>query len=456
MLFTDPLFIIFLVLIVPINFALRRHQVIHKFYLLIVSWIFFFLSSPLAFILFIGSIVANYPALRWLATVDQRSTANGILTAVLASNLLFLGLFKYSGFFAAAISVQWVGPFGTWMPLAISFYTFHIISYTIDLYTRKYPISGPVDYAVYLSFFPHLIAGPIVRGNQLLPQLAEPVAARQFDWADGVHLFSLGFLCKVVADRIAAIIDPYWVVTAPSVSAAAHWAIALLYSGQIYGDFAGYSLMAMGIAKFLGYEFPENFNAPYTATSFRDFWRRWHITLSAFLRDYLYIFALGGNRRSKPVAFVNLGLTMLLGGLWHGAAWHFVVWGAIHGAALMVERLFAPRARRLLGPATAGAIGWLGVQTTVIVAWVMFRSPDIAFARRFIVGMFEQRSSAPTPPELGYALLFLLPLAVQQVGKRFAVVRAWPAGIQGALVGSVAVLSVMLWGGARGFIYFQF
>lgn len=361
--------------------------------------------------------------------------------------------FKYIDFFAGLWGIKIGGQ--KWIPLAISFYLFHIISYAIDLFKRKIYITSAVDYIIYLSFFPHLLAGPIVRGPQLIPQITEPLKSNRFDWSGGVYQFALGFLLKNSADRIADVIDPYWTTASPPLSSADHWLVAILYSAQIFSDFAGYSFLAMGMAKLLGYELPENFNAPYLARSFREFWYRWHITLSAFLRDYLYVFALGGNRKGTLRSTINLGVTLLLGGLWHGAALHFVCWGAIHGAALMVERgLGIAKPHGATRPILA-ALWFVIVQLAVILAWVVFRSPDIPFAIGFLKAMFTNYSGVLSS-KLIDALVFMIPAVLHHLSRALppAATTFWKTTGVGA--GAMLFAGLMTWDIGHGFIYFKF
>jgi D-alanyl-lipoteichoic acid acyltransferase DltB (MBOAT superfamily) len=208
----------------------------------------------------------------------------------------------------------------------------------------------------------------------------------------------------------------------------------------------------MGIAKLLGYELPLNFDAPYSAGTFREFWHRWHITLSTFLRDYLYIFALGGNRRGRVRSLANLGITMLLGGLWHGASWQFVIWGGMHGTALAAERLLGMEESNRVWPLR---LAWaVTVQATVVAAWVMFRSPGVHFAGRFLIQMIHAPSGGTTPPQLISALVLLIPIALHHIARR--VTAKPPDLLAAATTGVMAYLSAMIWAGTRGFIYFQF
>ncbi len=295
--------------------------------------------------LFIVIAVANFFAARLIAS-RTGTAARAVLVCAVACDIAALATFKYSRL-GAATSLG--------IPLAISFYTFHIISYLVDLYRGKTREISFGRYFFYLGFFPHVIAGPIVRTWQLVPQLSftRRVAT---DWVIGFHFLVTGFFLKsICADNIAGIIDPAW----STLSTSDHWLVPFLYYCQIYGDFGGYSLMALGMARLLGFRLPANFRSPMRAASFQEFWRRWHITLSRWLRDYLYI-PLGGSRTGNTG--VNLMITMLLGGLWHGNAFGFVFWGFLHGAGLAMERML-PRARGTV-------LWWIITQTWVTLAWI--------------------------------------------------------------------------------------
>jgi D-alanyl-lipoteichoic acid acyltransferase DltB (MBOAT superfamily) len=333
-----------------------------------------------------------------------------------------------------------------------------MISYAVDVYQKKYAVTDLLHYATYISFFPHLIAGPIVRGNQLVPQLMATWTAKRIAWSAGMYEFAVGFVFKVLGDQISIVIDPYFTADGSvQISWLGHWIVAFLFSCHIFADFAGYSLMAIGAGRLLGYELPQNFDAPYLAGTFRGFWRRWHITLSSFLRDYLYVMALGGNRRGRLLSVVNLGLTMLLGGLWHGAAWTFVAWGGIHGGALMVERSLHidDRIRR---PMLARATWFLVVQAAVIIAWVFFRAPSLPFATTFVLRMFQPFAGPSPEPMLLGALLLTLPVIVHHAshidGPWQLALRQRP--VQGALAGVFLVVGLAWLGKPAAFIYFTF
>ena len=309
----------------------------------------------------------------------------------LVSNIGLLMYFKYAEFFSGTIAAL-LGvsgaPLDIALPIGISFFTFKTLSYTIDVYRGELRACRSWwHYALFVGYFPELVAGPIVRASVFLPQLERPLTPSLTRAWSGAQLILLGVTKKwLIADRLAVLVDP--VFASPSAySQATAISAVIAYSLQIYCDFSGYSDMAIGISRIIGFDLPENFDMPYRATSITDFWRRWHMTLSSWLRDYLYI-PLGGNRKGELRTYVNLLVTMLLGGLWHGASWTFVFWGLLHGSALAVHKLW----RRYVGTARpfAGMVGWLGTYVFVCVAWVFFRAPDFATAAamlRKIVGL---------------------------------------------------------------------
>jgi D-alanyl-lipoteichoic acid acyltransferase DltB (MBOAT superfamily) len=348
------------------------------------------------------------------------------------------------------------------LPIGISFYTFASLSYTIDVYRREIEGDAPyLDYALFVSFFPHLVAGPIVRARQLLPQIKTPRSASRDQLGWGLCLVIIGLFTKtVLADSVfAPAVDAvYRAATMPGTLDA--WAATLGFSGQIYCDFAGYSLCAIGLALCFGFEFPDNFRYPYAARGFADFWHRWHITLSTWLRDYLYI-PLGGNRRGAARTYVNLMLTMLIGGLWHGASWMFVLWGGLHGAYLCAERLLRGRSTLPLskGAATAGS---LLVFMVVSLTWIPFRARDTGVAARVAGGLLHAGGKPLIDgPLLLASFAGILGLLVWQhanrdisLEQRFA--RFHPA-LQTLLLGGCLVAMFLCSGGdERAFIYFQF
>ena len=304
-----------------------------------------------------------------------------------ASNLALLGYFKYAGFIVGSVGellhLHLTAPHIV-LPLGISFFTFTQIAFLVDAFQGKVVDKNPGRYALFVSFFPHLIAGPILHHEEMTSQFRDFARKRVtgIDLSVGITIFIMGFIKKVA---LADAFSPY--VAAgfdhPGTAAAA-WTAVLAYALQLYFDFSGYSDMAIGLARLLGVKMPENFNSPYKARSIADFWTRWHMTLSRFLRDYLYV-PLGGNRKGAVRTYVNVFVTMLLGGLWHGAAWTFVVWGALHGAYIVIARLWttwaAPRGMRL-GPFGA-ALTFL----CVLLAWVPFRSRDLGAMTSMLYSM---------------------------------------------------------------------
>ncbi|NNL85009.1 MAG: MBOAT family protein [Myxococcales bacterium] len=349
----------------------------------------FYATSSWSFLpLLLGSIAVDYLAGARIAASTVPRTRRCWLGVSLACNLGVLAFFKYGGFFSinvnALLSLADRSPIlalDLALPIGISFYTFQSMSYTIDLYRgRVSRVRNPVDFGAYVALFPQLIAGPIVRFSHLETQLRERVHSSS-RFAHGLFTFSVGLGKKLlVADTLATLAAPLFADSTPGLLDA--WAAMLLFAGQIYFDFSGYSDMAVGLGRLLGFELPVNFDAPYRATSFSDFWRRWHITLSQWLRDYLYI-PLGGNRKGALRTQVNLMLTMLLGGLWHGASWNFVLWGGLHGAFLMIER----GAAALGVPSPPVWLRRLLVFAAVVVAWTPFKLETFAATEVWLLAM---------------------------------------------------------------------
>jgi alginate O-acetyltransferase complex protein AlgI len=446
------IFFLFAALIRVTPFRMRKYALIGASLFVIATWgwasLIIFVMTTLA-----GFLFADLLSKR--QSVEQWRSRRIILILGIAFNLGLLILFKYREFLlgkhlAAILS----GPLAdVGIPLGISFYSFHIISYLVDIYRQNHRRASFSDFLFYLSFFPHVIAGPIVRGWQLMPQIN---MRRKFsrDLVFGTHLFITGiFLKTVCADNIGAVIDPYWNTPNPSLGAANHWIVAVYYYFQLYGDFAGYSLMACGMARMLGYRLPGNFRSPMRAVGFQDFWRRWHITLSRWLRDYLYI-PLGGNRYGLMRTCINLLIVMALGGMWHGAAWTFLIWGLIHGSGLLFERLSgAYRARGWQIP-----IWWILSQAIILIAWVFFRSPSLAFAGEFVHEMFHWVSFSVIDTKLVWLMVYALPiifhhfspLLMRLVGPS----RLMP--VLGGLTGIMLITTIIIQSPPTVFIYFAF
>ena len=392
-----------------------------------------------------------------LAQAFRRRALDGLMWAGVAFNLAVLGTFKYTNFLLATAFGLFNQPFTPWsivLPLGVSFFTFQQISYLLDLRRGHAADYGLLEFACYVCFFPHLIAGPIIRHHELIPQFAGLVA-KHVDRelvARGALLFALGLVKKVwLADQLAPLANAGFALAAPGTAAA--WQAALAYSLQLYFDFSGYSDMALGLAGMFGLTLPVNFHAPYRATSIRDFWRRWHMTLSRFLRDYLYI-PLGGSRSGALRAYWATLLTMLLCGLWHGAGWTFIAWGGLHGVAVCCNRWWLGHGRPLPAP-----LGWLLTMLFVIVGWVLFRADDFHGAARMLSAMAGRGgrglADADGWPMLALAAaLALIGPTNLNLSRLNGFYRPWLA-LPLALIMLATVLRV---GQGRGieFIYFQF
>jgi alginate O-acetyltransferase complex protein AlgI len=402
----------------------------------------------------------------WMGARLARSDAPGWrrlwLTISLAFNLGLLGLFKYAGFLAEALDVVGLpmpDP-GLRLPIGISFYTFHSLSYTIDLYRRTIaPARSLLDYACFVSLFPHLVAGPILRAGDLLPQIAEHRPFQREATVRGLELCLIGFFKKaVIADNLARFIDPVFADPA-SQGGAAIWTAALCFTAQIYCDFSGYTDIARGLARMLGFRFPQNFDWPYFSASIQEFWRRWHMSLSFWIRDYLYL-SLGGSRGTTARWLLNLAVTWFAVGLWHGAAATFILWGLYNGALLAIGRLanpgrFAPR------PVQIGVTLLL-----VVLGWVLFRAErtaDVAVLWGRMLAPWQTGFFELTPLQLallpGLALLYLLnwmAYRLKYLPDRASLLLALPFPLRVATVTAAAWAILLLAGDTQSFIYFAF
>src|SRR6478609_6732399 len=396
MLFNSYAFIfLFLPLVLAGYFAIGRlGRLAPVIWLALASLAFYAVSNWQFVPLLLASVAFNYVVGLVLISQRLRTSARfAVLAAGVTGDLLVLGYFKYAGFLAANLNAI----FSTGLtvdillPVGISFYTFTQIAFLVDAYRGKVAHYALPHYALFVTYFPHLIAGPILHHKDMIPQF-ERAEARRPDAhliLCGLIIFAIGLFKKTcLADGIQPLVAPAFDARAPSFDQA--WLGALAYTFQLYFDFSGYSDMAIGISLMFGIFLPVNFNSPYKATSIVEFWRRWHMTLSHFLRDYLYI-PLGGNRRGRVLRYVNLLLTMLLGGLWHGAAWTFVIWGALHGAYLCIDHAFnalVPNVPKLLARPTRVA-GAVLTFLAVVVAWVFFRAERVDWAMRIVNAMAD-------------------------------------------------------------------
>ena len=344
MLFNTAHFFLFLAVVLALFYASPR--ALRKYILLAASY-FFYGSWNYRFIPLLLTLTAiDYTAGIWLEKVAPGPRRKAVLTLSLCANLGFLGFFKFYNFLGSNLAWVLDKPAHAFflnivLPLGISFHTFQSMSYVIDVYRgEQQAVRNPIDYALFICFFPQLVAGPIVRAGNFFHDLWHWQPPSSEDVSRGVLLIALGLTKKMAfADQFAKVANAYFQNVSGNPGWLAAWSGVVAFGMQIYFDFSGYTDMAIGIAKLLGFHFPVNFRQPYLASSITDFWRRWHISLSTWLRDYLYI-SLGGNRRGRWMTYRNLMLTMLLGGLWHGASWNFVIWGGYHGALLSLERVF--------------------------------------------------------------------------------------------------------------------
>jgi alginate O-acetyltransferase complex protein AlgI len=473
MLFNSLTFVVFFVVVVALYWSLRGWE-LRKNLLVVASYIFYGAWNPPFAALLFSTTAMDFWLGRQIRKAQDRHRKRAWLVASVCMNLSMLGFFKYGNFmlqnfqwFLSRVGIIYQPPhLDILLPVGISFYTFHSLSYTLDIYRGVLqPTRSLRDFVLAVSFFPQLVAGPIVRAGDFLPQLQHPprLKINQFFW--GVALMTLGLFEKIVladtllsgpADRIFGYPGPLVAMDS--------WAGVLAFAGQIFCDFAGYSICAIGAAVALGFHLKDNFRFPYAAIGFSDFWRRWHISLSTFLRDYLYI-PLGGNQVRPFRAALNLVIVMFLGGLWHGAAWTFVVWGLLHGSYLVIERIFRiffeqkPWAgtlpvRLLAGFATYGA---------VCIAWVFFRASDFTVASRMLGGMFGQHPHGDAILatrellQIGVVTAGLISVhwAMRDNTFETAVMRL-PTWTVTAIWSVMAVAIIFTQGSSNAFIYFQF
>jgi alginate O-acetyltransferase complex protein AlgI len=463
MLFPTVEFAIFFPVVLALSWALMSRPRLWKPFVVAVSYLFY-ASANWKFCFLIAAVtVGNQLAANAIHRTDDEQRQKWVLRAAVGLDLLVLGTFKYYAFFVTdvdrvlgAASLSLPLPLLTIaLPVGISFFTFQAISYVVDVKRGLIEPSPVFDLAIYLSFFPHLVAGPIVRAREFLPQLETPRDPRDIPGGAAMWLIAIGLIKKVaIADYLAReVVDPVFAV--PEAYAAPDVAFATYaYAAQIYCDFSGYTDMAIGLALLMGFVFPNNFDRPYRAASFREFWRRWHITLSRFLRDFLYI-PFGGSRHGKVKTVRNLMATMLLGGLWHGAAWTFVIWGGIHGAAQSVEHVLRGKVH------VPRWLGWFLTFHIVCAAWILFRSPDLSTMAAFFGQLVEP--GAATLLTAPAVVLVVLVIGLQLIPpKPMDYIQLRVQQWSPAALGATMFLVILLVGatipdqGVPPFIYFQF
>jgi len=461
--------LLLVVCVVRVTVGRRKVERPYVWVLLIASLVFYGWHIPSYLVVLVVAATIDYVAALALEQ-PGRTPANrkAILAVSMCTNLGLLAFFKYFGF--ALDNLQWAAErigyafvrpeWQVVLPMGISFYTFQSMSYTIDVYRRELPaLRSFRDFILFISFFPQLVAGPIVRASEFLPQMPRVRRIHLPVVATGLALMVEGYFLKMVcADNLAGYVDKYWEqgYRTDGNSVVMIW-LALLFSGQIFCDFAGYSQIARGVAYLLGYQLPLNFDSPYIAGSFKNFWERWHITLSRWLRDYLYI-PLGGNRGSRSRTYVNLLLVMLLGGLWHGAAWTYVAWGALHGMSLAIERALGLH-RGLEQRPWWLRVGWaVMVQVTVLVTWVFFRSHSFEGAWQFLRNVARLEWATPNW-EMWTAAAFLIPIVIAHAWT-WLVERGWVqplTPVRRAVLTGVMLYGILIaYGSSNSFIYFQF
>ena len=408
MVFSSNIFLFFFLPIFLIAYFVTP-QKFRNYTLLLFSLIFYAYGAPDFVFLLVGECIVNYFIVRGMAKTEKTSTKKWLcaLSVIMALGLLLY--FKYANFFMENLNaiLGWMHhePVG-WMkvalPIGISFFTFQSITYTIDVYRGTTPPSNKLtDYVLYIMMFPQLIAGPIVNYNSVATQLVERTSTME-DRVVGFYRFIIGLGKKVlIANTLAAYADQVFAMNYADLATSTAWIGILSYTFQIYFDFSGYSDMAIGLGKMMGFKFPENFNDPYTSRSVTEFWKRWHMTLGNFIMNYLYI-PLGGNRKGKGRMYLNLWLCFLLSGLWHGASWTFVLWGAFHGLFICADKLFLKDLLKKVGK-------WPAVILTFFVVnmgWVLFRVDTAADAGGFYQALFAFKGGLTQPADLLFWFTF--------------------------------------------------
>lgn len=465
MLFTSHVFtLVFLPIVMSLFLLFYRYLGLRSALssLTIASLIFYGWWNPVYLWLIGFSIVINFVTGHLLSTIESQHQRLRVLISGIIINLSLLGYFKYSQFLLDNINTLFgleltIEP--VILPLAISFFTFQQISYIVDVYRNKDVHYQFSDYILYVTFFPQLIAGPIVRHNNIIPQFSAPYANQEKSiWISrGLVLFSIGLFKKVViANALEDMSSPYFdsILSGDDAGFIGSWQAALAFTLQIYFDFSAYSDMAIGLALMFGFTIPANFNIPYAAFHIQEFWRRWHISLSNFLRDYLYI-PLGGNRFGLVRQLQALTITMFLGGLWHGASWSFVVWGLLHGLALVLHVIWQKSGFQLPKP-----VSWVILFLFLVFTWVLFRIQDFSIAINMIQSMYNITAVDFSHLDMDNWKIIIIAGIIATLGPSsttFALNLLKPKLIYAIVFGFLLVYLIVITGyEAREFIYFQF
>jgi len=470
MLFPTMIFGLFFLVVYATAWSLNAENQRRKQFLLLASWVFYAWWDWRFVGLLIASALLNWFVAGQIGRTDEARRRRWLVVLGVAINLTILGFFKYYGFFVEQLGdllklVGWqrdLPLIHVILPIGISFFTFQGMSYVIDVHRgRVAPARSLLDVMLLMSFFPHLVAGPIVRASDLLPQFATAPRLNRQMAMHGLLLIAWGLFKKtVIASELASnLVDPVFF------DPTAYGAVDLVgaaygYAVQIYCDFSAYSDIAIGVAALLGYRFPRNFDQPYRASSLQEFWRRWHISLSSWLRDYLYV-PLGGNRGGLARTCVNLMITFLLGGIWHGAAWTFIAWGALHGVVLSIERIWWSAIRKPNWPRLSSTLGVIITFNIVTLSWILFRSDSFATALAFLQGLgrWGEPGTLVTPFIVMLILggLAMHALPSRAIERAASVLQRLPSPAAGVAIGlALLLVEAIRPAGVAPFIYFQF
>lgn len=467
--FSSGLFLLLFLAFFGLYILLRKRQHLQILYTALFSLFFYYKSSGFYFWVLIISTIIDFQIGNLLYRETRQNLRKLYLLISLCSNLGILAYFKYADFGIRNWNLLTGSNFAEldiFLPVGISFYTFQTLSYSIDIYRRQLePAKNILDFGFFVCFFPQLVAGPIVRAADFIPQIYKRLELTKADLGKAMVLICGGLFKKVVISDYLSVNFVDRVFDNPLLySSVENWLGVYGYAVQIYCDFSGYSDIAIGLSLLMGFHLPDNFNSPYQSTSITEFWRRWHISLSSWLRDYLYI-PLGGNRKGKVRTYINLLLTMLIGGLWHGANWKFVVWGAIHGGVLALEKIFYSLVPRNENPLRK-VLGWFLTFHIVCFAWIFFRADSFEMSMTIIGRMFSGLPAVPVMEILtGYrevigliALAFVLHFIPDSWMRKFMDYYAnWPLLLQALYVSAAIWLVIQVaQADVQPFIYFQF
>lgn len=473
MIFSSGVFLWLFAAFMLVYVALERRDTARILFVTCFSYYFYYKSSGIYFILLAVVTVSDFIIARLMTKTSSGIGKKLLVTISLVVNLGMLCYFKYTNFFGEVLASMTGAHFDAldiFLPVGISFFTFQSLSYTIDVYRQRIePLDRLLDYAFYVSFFPQLVAGPIVRAKDFIPQIRQPLCVTHEMMGRGVFLIACGLFKKVIISDYISVNFVERIFADPSLYSGIENLMGVYgYTLQIYCDFSGYSDMAIGIALLLGFHFNINFDSPYKSASITEFWRRWHISLSSWLKDYLYI-SLGGNRKGKVRQYINLIITMFLGGLWHGASWNFIVWGLLHGVALAVHKMWMTITGAKLGCRGSAMRQFMNVVVTfhfVAFCWIFFRNTDFnnsmtmltQIASAFHADLFPQLIEGYWKVfalmALGYVLHFL-PAQWENTIKR-AMSRAPFAVYLVVMLAAIYIAIQMKSSDIQPFIYFQF